>query len=168
MKTLIKKPILIITIIAAIIYLLVFISPLLILYYAEEQYFVDKYNENKNAFATVKNELLYILEHENVAELKLSVSYDSDNNLFLHHYHDREYILSADTNSEAYNLINESFGDFMWSKVYVSENYIIFSEEGNNYQFIYCKDKSPETMIYGNNDNKIRKLGDDWYLIVPN
>jgi len=167
MKTLIKKPLLIITIIAAILSLFVFISPLLILSYAEEQYFIDKYHENEKAFTCVKNELLSILEQENTEELKLSVSYHSGNR-FLHHYHDKEDIISIDANSEAYNLIHESFGDFCWSKVYISENYINFSEEGNNYQFIYSKDKSPETMIYGNYNNKILKLGNDWYLIVPN
>lgn len=36
--------------------LLTFVSPLLIMRYAEEQYFIDQYKKNKAAFEDVKNE----------------------------------------------------------------------------------------------------------------
>lgn len=54
------------------------------LYCAEEQYLVDKYKQNKDAFATVKTELLYLLEQKNADELNLEVSYDSEGKRKIH------------------------------------------------------------------------------------
>lgn len=50
--------------------LLTFASPLLIMYYAEEQYFIDQYKKNKAAFEDVKDELLLILEKNECNRVK--------------------------------------------------------------------------------------------------
>ena len=153
--------------------LLTFASPLLIMYYAEEQYFIDQYKKNKAAFEDVKNELLLIFEKTNVTELNLVVSYDSEKGRLLQYYNSTTYSVDhdnfIDANSESYNIVNESFGDFSFSKIYVTNNYICLSEEGNNYQYIYSKDFKPDAAHYApQDDNKIHKLGNDWYLITPN
>lgn len=153
--------------------LLTFASPLLIMYYTEKQYFIDQYKKNKTAFENVKNELLLILEKENVTELNLIVSYDSEKGLILQYYDRTTYAIDKDNfidaNGEDYNAINESFGDFSFSKIYVTHNYICLSEEGNNYQYIYSKDLKLDSAHYApQGDDKIHKLGNDWYLITPN
>ena len=110
--------------------LLTFLSPLLIMYYAEEQYFIDQYKKNKTAFEDVKNELLLIFEKENVTELNLVVSYDIEKGRILQYYDKTTYsIVNAnfiDANSESYNTVNESFGDFSFSKIYVTHNCLFF------------------------------------------
>lgn len=74
-----------------------------------------------------------------------------------------------DANNESYNIVNESLGDSSFSKIYVTNNYICLSEEGNNYQYIYSKDFKPDAAHYApQDDDKIHKLGNDWYLITPN
>lgn len=158
--------IIVLVLIVLILAVLALIMPICIMYFAEEKYLVDKYKQNKHAFATVKTELLYMLEQENEDELDLKISYDSEGKRIFHYYQDTDHICTVDANTEAYNLIDHSFGDLCWDKVYVSENYINFSEEGNNYQYIYCENLSSTTMIYGNNAHKIRKLGDGWYLVI--
>lgn len=67
---------------------LTFVSPLLIMFYAEEQYFIDQYKKNKAAFEDVKDELLLIWEKTNVTELNLVVSYNSEKGRidFLHQF----------------------------------------------------------------------------------
>lgn len=50
---------------------------------------------------------------------------------------EEEQLQLLDTNGESYNIINNSFGDYGLNKIYVTQNYICLSEEGNNYQFIY-------------------------------
>lgn len=161
-----------ITIITFILFLLVFFSPLLVLYYAEEQYFIDQYKKNKAAFETVKNELFLTLKNENLTELNLVICYDSEKGRLLQHY-DRaaysvDYSRSIDANGENYSLIDKSFGDCGLSKIYVTKNYICFSEEGNNYQFIYSSERTPKTAHYAPKGNhKIHKLGGNWYLAAP-
>lgn len=66
--------------------LLTFAAPILIMYYAEEQYFIDKYKKNKTAFEDVKNELLLTLESENLSELNLVICYDGESGRLLQHY----------------------------------------------------------------------------------
>lgn len=162
-----RKLIFIIMIMTALLFALLFISPLLVPRYAEEQYFTDQYNKNKDAFTTVKNELLHELERENKDILELAVSYDPDGNCILYHDEDKTHIIAADTSTEAYCSIAGCFGSFVWNKARISEHYIDLSEEGNNYQYVYCENQCPETMIYGSqNDIKIHNLGDGWYLIV--
>ncbi|MDD5949777.1 MAG: hypothetical protein PUC39_08650, partial [Lachnospiraceae bacterium] len=74
-----------------------------------------------------------------------------------------------DANGQNYSIVNESFGDFSFSKIYVTHNYICLSEEGNNYQYIYSVDFKPDAAHYApQDDDKIHKLGNDWYLITPN
>lgn len=158
--------IIVLALIVLILAVLALIMPLYIMYFAEEQYLVDKYKQNKDAFATVKTELLYMLEQENADELDLEVSYDSEGKRIFHYYQDNDHICTVDANTEAYNLIDHSFGDLCWDKIYISENYINFAEERNNYQYIYCEDMSSANKIYGNGDHKIRKLGDGWYLVI--
>ena len=153
--------------------LLTFASPFLIMYYAEEQYFVDQYKKNKNAFKDVKDELLLTLERENATKLNLVICYDDENGRLLQHY-DRttysvDYSHPIDANRESYNIVNNSFGDYGLSKIYVTPNYICLSEEGNNYQFIYSSECTPESAHYApRDDDKIHRLGDNWYLITPN
>ena len=163
----------IIGIVGILLLLLTFASPLLIMYYAEEQYFIDQYKKNETAFENVKNELLLILEKENVTELNLVVSYDSEKGRILQYYDRTTYSIDKDNfivaNSENYNTVNESFGDFSFSKIYVTHNYVCFSEEGNNYQYIYSSECTPKTAHYApRDDDKIHKLGDNWYLVTPN
>lgn len=153
--------------------LLTFASPLLIMYYAEEQYFIDQYKKNKAAFEDVKDELLLILEKTNVTELNLVVSYDREKGRILQYYNRTTYSIDndnfIDANGESYDIVNESFGDFSFSKIYVTHNYICLSEEGNNYQYIYSVDYKPDAAHYApRDDDKIHKLGNDWYLITPN
>ncbi len=153
--------------------LLTFASPLLIMYYAEEQYFIDQYKKNKAAFEDVKDELLLILEKTNVTELNLVVSYDREKGHILQYYNRTTYSIDndnfIDANGESYDIVNESFGDFSFSKIYVTHNYICLSEEGNNYQYIYSVDYKPDAAHYApRDDDKIHKLGNDWYLITPN
>ena len=100
--------------------LLTFASPFLIMYYAEEQYFVDQYKKNKNAFKDVKDELLLTLERENATKLNLVICYDDENGRLLQHY-DRttypvDYSHPIDANRESYNIVNNSFGDYGLSK----------------------------------------------------
>ena len=165
MKSKDKNRILNITIIALILILLVLVvlvltMPLFIMYFAEEKYLIDKYKENKDAFATVKTELLYMLEQENANELDLEISYDVEGKRIFHPYQKTDHISAIDATNKAYDLIDSSFGDLCWNKIYISENYINLAEEGNNYQYIYCEDLSSVSMIYGKSDHKIRKLGD--------
>lgn len=153
--------------------LLTFASPLLIMYYAEEQYFIDQYKKNKAAFEDVKDELLLILEKTNVTELNLVVSYDSKKGRILQYYNRTTYSIDndnfIDANGESYDIVNESFGDFSFSKIYVTHNYICLSEEGNNYQYIYSVDFKPDAAHYApRDDDKIHRLGDNWYLVTPN
>ena len=153
--------------------LLTFVSPLLIMRYAEEQYFIDQYKKNKAAFEDVKNELLLILEKTNVTELNLVVSYDSEKGRILQYYNRTTYSVDhdnfIDANGESYDIVNESFGDFSFSKIYVTHNYICLSEEGNNFQYIYSSESKPQSAHYASSDNdKIHSLGDDWYLVTPN
>lgn len=160
-------------IIGILLLLVTFLSPLLIMSYAEEQYFIDQYKKNKTAFEDVKNELLLILEKENATELNLVVSYDSEKGLILQYYNRTTYSVDnnkfIDANSESYNAVNESFGDCSFSKIYVTHNYVCFSEEGNHYQYIYSSEYTPETSYYApRDDDKIHKLGDNWYLVTPN
>lgn len=152
--------------------LLTFVSPLLILRYKEEQYFIDQYKKNKAAFEDVKNELLLILEKTNETELNLVVSYDREKGRILQYYNRTTYSIDndnfIDANGESYDIVNESFGDFSFSKINVTHNYICLSEEGNNYQYIYSKDFKPDAAHYApQDDDKIHKLGNDWYLITP-
>lgn len=140
---------------------------------AEEQYFIDQYKKNKAAFEDVKNELLLILEKKNVTELNLVVSYDSEKGLILQYYDTTTYSIDhdnlIDANGESYNIVNESFGDFSFSKIYVTHNYICLSEEGNNYQYIYSVDYKSDAAHYApRDDDKIHRLGDNWYLVTPN
>ena len=163
----------IIGIVGILLLLLTFASPLLIMYYAEEQYFIDQYKKNETAFENVKNELLLILEKENVTELNLVVSYDSEKGRILQYYDRTTYSIDKDNfidaNGESYNAINESFGDFSFSKIYVTHNYICLSEEGNNFQYIYSSESKPQSAHYASSDNdKIHSLGDNWYLVTPN
>ena len=72
--------------------LLTFASPFLIMYYAEEQYFVDQYKKNKNAFKDVKDELLLTLERENATKLNLVICYDDENRRLLQHYDRTTYL----------------------------------------------------------------------------
>ena len=153
----------IIGIVGILLLLLTFTSPLLIMYYAEEQYFIDQYKKNETAFESVKNELLLILEKENVTELNLVVSYDSEKGRILQYYDRTTYSVDSnkfiDANNANYNTIDESFGDSSFSKIYVTHNYICLSEEGNNYQFIYCSNTKPDSAHYASSDNdKIWKL----------
>lgn len=153
--------------------LLTFASPLLIMYYAEEQYFIDQYKKNKAAFEDVKDELLLILEKTNVTELNLVVSYDSEKGRILQYYNRTTYSIDndnfIDANGENYDIVNESFGDFSFSKIYVTHNYICLSEEGNSYQYIYSVDFKPDAAHYApRDDDKIHRLGDNWYLVTPN
>lgn len=46
----------------------------------------------KDAFATVKTELLYMLEQANADELDLEVSYDSEGKRIFHYYQDNDHI----------------------------------------------------------------------------
>lgn len=145
-------PIFTISIVTVLLFLLVFFSPLLILHYAEEQYYVDQYKKNKAAFEDVKNELLLALEKENVSELNLVVCYDGENGRLLQHY-DRsaysvDYIHPMDANRESYRMVGKSFVDFGLSKIYVTNNYICLSEEGNHYQFIYSSEYTPVSPHY--------------------
>lgn len=171
MKSKDKNRILNITIIALVLILLVLVvlvltMPLFIMYFAEEQYLIDKYKENKDAFATVKTELLYMLEQENANELDLEISYDSKGKRIFHPYQKTDHISAIDATTKAYDLIDSSFGDLCWNKIYISANFINFSEEGNVYQYIYCEKLSSATRIYGNGDHRIRKLEDGWYLVI--
>ena len=61
----------IIGIVGILLLVLTFVSPLLIMYYAEEQYFIDQYKKNKTAFEDIKDELFLALERENLSELNL-------------------------------------------------------------------------------------------------
>ena len=61
--------IIVLVLIVLILAVLALIMPICIMYFAEEKYLVDKYKQNKHAFATVKTELLYMLEQENEDEL---------------------------------------------------------------------------------------------------
>lgn len=81
------------------------------MYYAEEQYFVDQYKKNKNAFKDVKDELLLTLERENATKLNLVICYDDENRRLLQHY-DRttypvDYSHPFDANRESYNIVKE-------------------------------------------------------------
>lgn len=153
--------------------LLTFAAPILIMYYAEEQYFIDKYKKNKTAFEDVKNELLLTLESENLSELNLVICYDGESGRLLQHY-DRttysvDYSHPIDANGECYSIVDKSFDDYGLSKIYVTQNYICLSEEGNNYQFIYSSKYIPEAAHYApRDDDKIYRLGDNWYLVTPN
>ena len=153
--------------------LLTFASPFLIMYYAEEQYFIDQYKKNKAAFEDVKNELLLILEETNATELNLVVSYDSEKGCILQYYNRTTYYINndnfIDANGESYSIVDKSFGDYGLSKIYVTHNYICLSEEGNNYQYIYSVDFKPDAAHYApQDDDKIHKLGNHWYLITQN
>lgn len=134
-----------------------FASPLLIMYYTEKQYFIDQYKKNKTAFENVKNELLLILEKENVTELNLIVSYDSEKGCILQYYNRTTYYIDndnfIDANGEIYSIVDKSFGDYGLSKIYVTHNYICLSEEGNNYQYIYSVDFKPDAAHNSNVDN---------------
>lgn len=163
----------IIGIIGILLLLLTFANPILIMYYAEEQYFIDQYKKNKTAFEEVKDDLLLTLEKENVTELNLVVSYDSEKGRILQYYDRTTYSIDKDNfidaNNKSYNAVNESFGDFCFSKIYVTHNYICLSEEGNNYQYIYSSEHKPKSAHYASSDNdKIHSLGDNWYLVRPN
>ena len=80
-----------------------------------------------------------------------------------------DYSHPIDANSESYSIVDKSFGDYGLSKIYVTHNYICLSEEGNNYQYIYSVDFKPDAAHYApQDDDKIHKLGNDWYLITPN
>jgi len=160
-------------IIGILLLLVTFLSPLLIMSYAEEQYFIDQYKKNKTAFEDVKNELLLILEKENATELNLVVSYDSEKGRILQYYNRTTYSVDnnkfIDANNASYDTIDESFGDFSFSKIYVTHNYICLSEEGNNFQYIYSSESKPQSAHYASSDNdKIYSLGDNWYLATPN
>ena len=116
---------------------------------------------------------MLILEKENVTELNLVVSYDSEKGRILQYYDRTTYSIDKDNfidaNGESYNTIDESFGDFSFSKIYVTHNYICLSEEGNNFQYIYSSESKPQSAHYASSDNdKIDSLGDDWYLVTPN
>lgn len=153
--------------------LLTFISPLLIMYYSKEQYFIDQYKKNKDSFEDVKNELLSILAKDGVTELNLVVSYDSEKGLILQYYDRTSYSVadsqSIDANSESYNAVDTAFGSYGLSKIYVTYNYICLSEESSNYQYIYSADRKPDSAYYGNSDNiKVHSLGNNWYLVTPN
>ena len=141
---------------------LTFVSPLLIMYYAEEQYFIDQYKKNKAAFEDVKDELLLILEKTNVTELNLVVSYDREKGRILQYYNRTTYSIDndnfIDANGESYDIVNESFGDFSFSKIYVTYNYICLSEEGNNYQYIYSVDYKPDAAHYAPRDDDYNGL----------
>lgn len=121
-------------------------SPFLIMYYAEEQYFIKQYKKNKVAFEDVKNELLLILDETNVTELNLVVSYDSEKGCILQYYNRTTYSIDhdnfIDANGESYIIVDKSFSDYSLSKIYV-------------------------THYAPRNDDKIHKFGDDWYLITP-
>ena len=163
----------VIGIVGILLLLFTFISPLLIMYYAEEQYFVDQYKKNKTAFENVKNELLLILETEKETELNLVVCYNTKNGRLLQRYdssaYSVDYTRPIDANDENYDAIDNAFSDFSLSKIYVTQNYICFSEEGNNYQYIYSLERKPNSAHYAPQDNdKIHELGNNWYLITPN
>lgn len=172
MNAKIRKTILAVAIIAVILFLLIFISPLLVMHYAEKQYFVDQYRKNRTAFEDVKDELLLTLEKENASELNLIICHDSENGRLLQHY-DRaiysvDYSHPIDANGKNYDIIDKSFGDYSFSKIYVTKNYVCLSEEGNNYQYIYSSEYTPESAHYAGRDtDKIYRLGGDWYLITP-
>ena len=167
-----RKHLLIITSIALILFLLSFISPLLILYYAEEQYYIDSFEKNKDAFELVKDELLLTLKEKDADELDLVICYDSENGRLLkqfnHSTHSVDDSETIDANTDSYNSITEAFGDCCFNKISVAHNYVCFSEEGNNYQYIYSAEYTPESAHYGRkDDDKIHRLGDDWYLVTP-
>ena len=88
---------------AILLLLLTFVSPLLIMYYSDEQYFIDQYKKNKTAFEEVKNELLQTLEKEDVSELNLVVSYDSEKGRLLQRYDRTTY--SVDTVSRLMQMV---------------------------------------------------------------
>lgn len=159
-------------IIGILLLLLTFVSPLLIMHYAEEQYFIDQYKKNKAAFEDVKDELLHTLEEENATELNLVIDYDNEKGRLIQHYDKTSYSVDyshpIDANSESYNAVDESFENYGLSKIYVTHNYICFSEEGNNYQYIYSSEYKPKSAHYGNCENsKIHSLGNNWYLVTP-
>lgn len=163
----------IIGIVGILLLLFTFISPLLIMHYAEEQYFIDQYKGNKTAFENVKNELFLILDNKKETELSLVVCYDTKNGRLLQHYNRSSYSIDyshpIDANGENYDVIDSAFGDFGLSKIYVTENYICLSEEGNNYQYIYSLECKPESAHYApRDDDEIHELGNNWYLITPN
>lgn len=173
MKSNHKLLILTITIITVFLFVLVFISPLLILKYAEEQYFIDQYKKNKTAFEDVKTELLLALEQEDAKELNLVICYDGENGRLLQHYDHTTYSVDyshpIDANGDSYDIVDKCFGDFGLSKIYVTQNYICLAEEGNNYQYIYSSERAPKSAHYApHNDDIIRKLGNNWYLVRPN
>lgn len=152
--------------------ILTFVSPLLIMYYAGEQYFIDQYKKNKIAFEDLKNKLLLILENEKATELNLVVCNDGENGRLLQHY-DRsaysvDYSHPINANGESYNIVDVSLGDFCFSKIYVTQNYICLSEESNNCQYIYLSEYTPESAYYVPHDDKIHKLGDNWYRLHQN
>lgn len=158
-----------ISIIAILLLLLIFVSPILVMYYAEEQYFIDQYKKNRTAFEDVKNELLLTLEKEKVTELNLVICYDSEGKRLLQHYDRTSYSVDyshlIDANGDSYNLVDESFGGYGLSKIYVTQDYICLSEEGNNYQYIYSSEYKPQLAHYASSGNhKIHTLGDNWYL----
>lgn len=164
-----KKIVMTLGVVAVIVLILICIRPLLLFFNAEERYLIDKYKENKEAFAIVQDQLLSVLAQENAEELNLYISYDSDGNPFLHSVSDKKDVIPVDLTAQAYRQIADSFGDEYWNKVYIGEKHITLSAEGNNCQFVYSENQTPETGIYGSGDNnqKIRKLGNDWYLIMP-
>lgn len=162
----------VIGIVGILLLLLTFASPILIMYYAEEQFFIDQYKKNKTAFNDVKDDLLYTLEKENVSDLNLVVDYDSKKGLLLQHYDRTSYSVDyshpIDANSESYVAVNESFGDYSFSKIYVTNDYICLSEENNNFQYIYSSECKPKSAHYASSENdKIHSLGDNWYLVTP-
>ena len=116
--------------------------------------------------------LFLTLERENLSELNLVICYDDENGRLLQHYDRSTYSVDyghpIDANGESYSIVDKSFGDYGLSKIYVTQNYICISEEGNNYQFIYSSEYIPQSAHYAPGDNdKIHKLGDNWYLVTP-
>lgn len=81
------------------------------------------------------------MDETNVTELNLVVSYDSEKGCILQYYNRTTY--SIDANGESYIIVDKSFSDYSLSKIYV-------------------------THYAPRNDDKIHKLGNDWYLITPN